>query len=54
LAAIAELLACKAGSENNLRIGPASNNAWKPAFDILEVRNLKSLVHFFFSISELS
>ena len=41
LAAIAELLACKAGSEDGLNSGPASNIAWKPAFEMLEVQNLK-------------
>lgn len=38
LAAIADLLACKAGwYESGLRSGPASNKEWLPAFQILEV-----------------
>ena len=37
LAAIADLLACKAGSERGLRSGPASNKEWIPAFRLLEV-----------------
>lgn len=50
LAAIAELLACKAGSHNGVRSGPASNSAWKPAFEMLEVRNFKKIyfsLHYF-------
>jgi hypothetical protein len=50
LAAIAELLACKAGSQNGLRSGPASNSAWKPAFEMLKVRNFETnilLTHIF-------
>lgn len=38
LAAIADLLAYKAGFEGRLRSGPALNKDWIPAFRILEVQ----------------
>lgn len=39
LAAIADLLASKAGSLSGVRNGPATNKEWIPAFRLLEVRN---------------
>lgn len=45
LSCIADVLVCMAGGKGGLRSGPAANEAWRPAYILLEERNLRGGVH---------
>ncbi|XP_041794358.1 L-fucose kinase isoform X2 [Chelmon rostratus] len=45
LSCIADVLVCMAGGRGGLRSGPAANEAWSPAYSLLEEGNLRGGVH---------